>query len=438
MPGALIDTRFARRQVAGGLLVVMIAFAVLHGVAVQVPAWPAGAAGWLAAVLLGPDLTRGQRFQVGVLIVLGVAALAGSDQLGVRIEWVDVVDQNHGLLAMLAAVSFLRLVSMPAHRQPESPPRGAHAYLRTLLGIHLFGAAINLSAVTIIGDRLTRSASERRTATLISRGFSAAALWSPFFAGMAVVLTYAPGARLPTLIAIGVFLASCGLAFTFAEAVRADPRRLAAFDGYPIHFDSLWVPGLLAGGVLLTHWVVPYWPVLTVITLLAPALTGAALVLRHGHHTARSGLLTHVRDELPEMVGELWLFLAAGVLAVGLGRLFAGLDGGLPFAEFTAGVAVATLVAGVGLAAVGVHPVITVSALAGWLAPVDPDPTLLALVFLMTWSVGVALSPLSATHLTLQGRYGVAAARLVRWNFSYGVFMLALGAVVLVAYANGG
>ena len=394
-------------------------------------------AAWLAAVLLGRDISSGQRLQVSVLIALGVAALAWSHRRGVRLDLVGAIDQNHALLAMLAAVSFLRLVSVPVEDAPESAPRGAQAYLRTLLGIHLFGAAINLSAVTIIGDRLAQTAAlERRTATLISRGFSAAALWSPFFAGMAVVLTYAPGAQLPILIGIGLPLACCGLAYTFAEAIRSDPARLARFRGYPIHFESLWVPGVLTGGVLLTHWVLPDWPVLTVITLLAPVLTGLVLWLRQGGGEARSQMTAHTRGRLPEMAGELWLFLAAGVLAVGLRGVFAGIDGDLPFAVFTPGVAVVTLVAAVALAAIGIHPIITVSALASWLAPIDPEPTLLALVFLMTWSIGVALSPLSATHLTLQGRYGLPSTGFFRWNLSYAVFMLALGAVGLHAYAN--
>ena len=136
--------------------------------------------------------------------------------------------------------------------------------------IHLFGAAINLSAVVIIGDRLARQGTfGKRTAILISRGFSSAALWSTFFAGMAVVLTYSPGAELPILIAVGLPLAVAGLAYTYAEALVSDPSRLAAFSGYPIHFQSLWIPGLLAACVLLTHVFLPQWSVLTVISLLA-------------------------------------------------------------------------------------------------------------------------------------------------------------------------
>ncbi len=424
------------RAVAGGLLVAMVALAVMHGAAPAIPAWPAGAAAWLAGLLLWRGISAGQRLQVIVLTGLGVAALTWSGGLGMPSQWLRIVDQNHALLAMLAAVSFLRLVSQPAaDAKHRSMPRGAPAYLRTLFGIHLFGAAINLSAVTILGDRLVgREGMDRRTGTLISRGFSSAALWSPLFAGMALVLTYVPGARLPVLIGVGLPFAVCGLAYTFAEALRSDPERLAGFHGYPIHFESLWVPGALTASVLLAHWSIPNWPVLTVISLLAPVMTGLVLCARRGVAGAGALLVGHARDRLPEMAGELLLFLAAGVLAVGLTDLFGTIGGRVPLVTFTPGVAVTTLVAGVGLAALGIHPVITVTVLATLLGPLRPDPTFAALVFLMIWGLGVAVSPLSATHLVMRGRFDVPSTACYRWNASYVAFMLSLAVVVLHFY----
>ncbi|MDH3638054.1 MAG: hypothetical protein OES09_06265 [Gammaproteobacteria bacterium] len=298
----MTEPGFDRRAVAGTMLALMSALAVLHGAFPTLPAWPAGAAAWLAGVLLWRDVSAGQRLQVAVLTALGVAGLVWVSRIGMHIDLIGVIDQNHALLAMLAAVSFLRLVSMPVNNDAESPPRGPQAYLRTLFGIHLFGAAINLSAVTLIGDRLSRIGGlDRRTAVLISRGFSSAALWSPFFAGMAVVLTYVPGAQLPVLIGLGLPLAFCGLVYTFAESIRSDPSRLAGFRGYPIHFGSLWIPGVLAGGVLLAHWGLPDWPVLTVISLLAPGLAVLVLWLRHGGKEAGMRMVRHARTQLPEM-----------------------------------------------------------------------------------------------------------------------------------------
>lgn len=425
----------AYKVVAGPLLALMVVLAVIHGVWPSFPAWPSGLAAWLAGVLLWARTPRRQRVQVGVLTVLGLVGLVWAWYNGTPVDVVALIDQNHALLSMLAAVTFLRLVSMPDASHKEALPRGRHAYLRTLIGIHLFGAAINLSAVIIIGDRLAGQGNfNKRAAILISRGFSSAALWSTFFAGMAVVLTYSPGAELPILIAVGLPLAVAGLAYTYAEALVSDPSRLAAFSGYPIHFQSLWIPGLLAACVLLTHVFLPQWSVLTVISLLAPMLTVIVLGGRRGGRRAFEKVRQHVSLRLPEMSGELLLFLAAGVLAVGLTSVFSSIEDRLPFAAFTGTTASLTLVTMVGLAAVGIHPIISVTAVATWLAPIHPDPTLLALVFLMTWGIGVASSPLSATHLTIQGRYGIESWRFFRWNLSYCVFMLCLGAALLHVY----
>jgi hypothetical protein len=426
----------AYRILAGPLLALMIVFAVIHGVWPVFPAWPSGLSAWLAGVLLWTRTPRRQRVQVGALAVLGLAGLVWGWHNGGTMDAVALIDQNHALLSMLAAVSFLRLVSMPDAGQEEALPRGGYAYLRTLVGIHLFGAAINLSAVVIIGDRVARQGTfDKRTAILISRGFSSAALWSTFFAGMAVVLTYSPGAELPILIAVGLPLALAGLAYTYAEALVTDPSHLAAFSGYPIHFQSLWIPGLLAACVLVTHVFLPQWSVLTVISLLSPLLTLIVLGHRRGCRRASTDVRRHVNLRLPEMSGELLLFLAAGVLAVGLSSVFASFDDWLPFQEFTGTSASVTLVVMVGLAAVGIHPIISVTAVATWLAPIHPDPTLLAMVFLMTWGIGVASSPLSATHLTIQGRYGIESWRFFRWNLGYCLFMLLLSAVLLHFYA---
>ncbi len=426
----------AHRNTAGLLLALMILLAVLHGAWPLFPAWPSGLAAWLAGLFLWSRAPARQRAQVGILAGVGVGGLLWGWGHHESVEVLRLVDQNHALLAMLAAVSFLRLVSVPQARREARNPRGRLAYLRTLFGIHLFGAAINLSAVVIIGDRLARRETlDTRSAILFSRGFSSAALWSPFFAGMAVVLTFLPAAELPILIAVGMPLAALGLVYTYVEAAGWNCRALAAYRGYPIHFQSLWIPAALSACVLVTHQFLPALSVLTVITLLPPLLSTAVLWWREGLRRMGAEIRRHITCRLPEMYGELLLFLAAGVLTVGLSSVFRSFEW-LPFFEITGTTASMTLVALVLLAASGVHPIISISALAAWLQPLDLDATILAMVFLMTWGIGVASSPLSATHLTMQGRYGIVSWRFFRWNLFYCLFMLVLGSLVLHVYAR--
>ena len=413
----------------------MILFAVIHGVVPEFPSWPAGLCGWIAGVMLWHRTSFGQRIQVSILIGLGIAGLVWGWQRGGEVELERLIDQNHALLAMLVAVSFLRLVSMLDVNETGARPQGWAAYLRTLLGIHFFGATINLSAVSIIGDRLAdRRQLDVRSAVAISRGFTAAALWSPFFAGMAVVLTYVPNAEISKLISIGLPLAMCGLAYTFTSTLLADPSRLATYKGYPIRFQSLWVPASMAACVLLTHAIVPSWSVLTVISMFSPLLAVGILTWKSSSRGARRAIGRHIFERLPDMYGELLLFLGAGVMAVGLTSLFSSFEEGLPFETLNATSASITLVILVALAATGIHPVISVSAVATWFGTINPDPTLLALVFLMTWGIGVASSPLGATHLMIQGRFGIESWRFFRWNLDYCIFMLILGSLVLHLY----
>jgi hypothetical protein len=71
------------------------------------------------------------------------------------------------------------------------------------------------------------------------------------------------------------------------------------------------------------------------------------------------------------------------------------------------------------LAALGIHAVITIAMASAWLAPLQPEPTLLALVFVQSWAIGLAAGPMSGIHLALQGRYGLSAVQLARANVRY-------------------
>jgi len=66
--------------------------------------------------------------------------------------------------------------------------------------------------------------------------------------------------------------------------------------------------------------------------------------------------------------------------------------------------------------------------------PAIDDPNLLGLVFLMSWSLGVALSPFSGIQLALQSRYGVSARALLRLNRLYAPLVLVIDFLALHAY----
>ncbi|MQM36632.1 hypothetical protein KBTX_00621 [wastewater metagenome] len=424
--------RRRRRGVAGTALGLAMASAGVHAFVPVVPIALAGVLTWLAGGLLWPDVAPRTRRQVLALLVAGSAGLVWAAANGEPLAWGRALAGNAALIGMLSAVGFLRLIAAPAGGGEERLPSGRRGVVGTLLGLHLFGAVVNLSTVFIMAHRMVRDGRlDDRQLRVLTRGFPAAAFWSPFFAAMAAALTYAPGAHLTPLLMVGVPLAAVALAVTAVELAR---EPLGDFRGYPLHWGSLWLPGVLAAIILAGHWWDPTLSVLGMITVLAPLLTAAVLPFRD---PAPVRLLSRqVVARLPLMANELGLFLAAGMLAAGLEGVVATLGGWVPFAHFgglQAGVVLALMVA---VSLVGVHPVIGIAAFGTLLAPLSPDPSLLAMTFLAGWGIGVAVSPLSGLNLALQGAYDVAPARVVRLNWRYGVVMVAASTVAFVLYAR--
>lgn len=416
-------------RIAGGLLFAAIVLSILHGLWPTFPAMAAGLAAWLAGLLLLGRLRGIARIQTLAMFIIGTAGLTQVLLSGGAPQWTKALTANQALLAMLAAVSFLRLISLPSRGADIARARGSHALWRTLVGVHLFGAVINLSAVMIFGDRLAaRHALTPLQATVLSRGFALAAHWSPFFAAMGIALGNAPGSDLFTLSTVGLPLALVGLgASTWQLRRHADAD---GFVGYPLNPAALRVPALLAVAVMLLHALLPDIPILSLISLSALSIT--ALTLLWGGRVRE--FTRHIGDGLPGMSGELLLFLAAGVLAAGIASVVANAAWQLPLAHFGANAASLLLVLMVALSLIGVHPVISIATASGLLLPLAPDPNLLGITFLMSWAAGVTLSPFSGMHLAMQGRFGIDARGFVRWNGRYTLFMLAIDSVALHLY----
>ncbi|PTY38861.1 hypothetical protein BGP77_10245 [Saccharospirillum sp. MSK14-1] len=397
------------------------------------PAWSAGALVWFAALLLLGSLKGPQRWQVRAMFATGVIGLClgllrGADWLYLR----QALDANQTVIAMLMGVSFLRLVGSAPVDGSDDRPTGKSALIRTLLGGHLIGSVINMSTIAILGDRLSQAGRlSALQALVILRGFSTAAFWSPFFAAMGIALISAPGAHLATLVTVGLPAAAAALAFTVWQISRHPEVDHTL--GYPMHLGSLWLPMLLAVLVMAAH---RWWPdvsVLTLVTMIAVLFAPLWVTLRQG----RAGVgatLDHIQLGLPRLGGEVSLFLAAAVMAAGVAATLASFNVEVRFEHFGANQAFAVLVIMIGLAMIGMHPVTTVALAGSLLMPAIDDPNLLGLVFLMSWSLGVALSPFSGIQLALQSRYGVSARTLLRLNRLYAPTVLAIDFIALHAY----
>ena len=193
------------------------------------------------------------------------------------------------------------------------------------------------------------------------------------------------------------------------------------------------MPLVLALSVLALHELQPEWSVLTVITLMAPTVTVLALVAREGRRSVAS-LLQIVHTRLPEMGGETTLFMAAGVLSAGMAGMIAVLDFGMPFSRY--GAFEASVTSGLILIAawLGFHPVILGMVVGTWVAPLRPDPNLLAMTLLIPWAFGLPGCPMANTLIAIQALYHTPLPELLKHNRIFGFQMFLFCVATLYLY----
>ena len=407
----------------------MVLASILHGINPEAPAWIAGLFGWAAGLLLAGGVRGIARVQALAMLSLGVLGMLYGSITAGSADYLKAIAANQALLSMLASVSFLKLITLPSANGNDYLPSGKPTFWRTLLSIHVFSAVINLSAITIVGDRQSRhSPLTPAQAIVLSRGFAMAANWSPFFAAMGVALTNAPGAELSVVSLTGLPVALAALAFSGWQLTRQFD--IDHYQGYPLHFQALWIPGSLATALLLIHHYFPQLPVLTLISLLSVSMTILVASFREGK-SGLSRISDFVTTGLPGMKGELTLFLSAGVLAAGISTVIRATGFDLAPESFGPTEASLTLTAMLGLSILGIHPVISIVTASGLILPASPDINLLAMTFLMTWATGVCVSPMSGLSLAIQGRYGINSFNFLKWNGPFAVLLLMLDILVL-------
>ncbi len=427
-----------RHAFAGGLILAGLVLQVMRLAGLPVALPVVSVAFWLAVGLLWRDLKRGNRRQATILAGLGVTLLLAAALFhDAEIAWIHLLDGNSYVVAMLVGVSFIGLIGT---RQGHAPPPGSALTGRrgtasTWLGVHLLGAILNLSTVFMVGDRLRRHGEMSLPQLLaLNRGLSSAALWSPFFASMGVVMTLAPQMNYATILAFGLPLGLAAGTLSLLDLSRRFDLDTVA--GYSLSPRSLLMPVAMASLVMLFHYgLTPWLSIVSIITFLLPGVALASNLPRGPRWTLQR-VRGHALERLPAMRGEISLFLCAGLLTQGLSAYITAATGSewQLFEHFAAPQAVASFLAIVASAVVGLHPIIGVSVLASMLELSGDRQTLFAFIALAAWAVGTSVGPLSGINLSLQGRYGVSGTRMMRHNLGYAAALSALvvGGIVLL------
>ena len=351
----------------------------------------------------------------------------------------------------IVALSMLRL---PAYRSRLvrhcgqsmllQPPSCRYPILS--LGSALFGIILNIGVLNLFaamieksntlsaaqGRAWVREARQRRMMLALLRGFSLAPLISPMGIGVAVVLSSLPQVTWPQL--APYILGAAALIFMAGWAVDY-------FTGpHPPANKTYVTPSLrplaqfsvlLIGIVALVFSIAWLLELRLPIAALLGAPTGALLWLawqrRRLGYGGLPAAITAVHRQLPWLLSpsanEIVVLGAAGYLGhvcVGLvdtqqlAPLLAVLD---PLGTLNAVLAMLMVV---GLAQIGVNPIVTVTLLVGLLPTLGIDgltPELIGASLMVGWALALMSSPMTASMLILSRFTGVPATRIgYRWN----------------------
>jgi hypothetical protein len=417
-----------RRRAASVLGVLLATLVVVIAVSIPFPAVEPVAVG-LVAVCFVLALICAERSTVIICTVLGgvgiacavvaVAANGPGDLPAVTI--------NQDIVAMIAGVSFLRLLRpRPALTRPRL--RGYAALLRTAVVTHFMGAVLNLGAVGIVGDRLARGGRLRpEEGTLLAHAYSSAAFWSPLWAAGAVALSFAPGADTARLILVGVGSAVVAILLVTAALWRRMRATSADYTGFELSWSVVRAPLAIVAVVIVAHLALPTVPVPRIVLSSAVLVVIVALLFSDPRRVPGK-LVAHVREELPQMRGEVALFVAAGVLGTGLKWLISVVEIAAPISDFTVAAGWVLVLFMIGAAMAGVHPLVSLTVIGAIVGQIHPNPTAFVVAMMIGWGVSIAAGPFTGTNAFLAGRYGIPLSRLVRGGALYSIAGLLVAA----------
>lgn len=383
---------------------------------------------WLVPLLMWRNLGKGACNQSSLLIIIGCLALFFSAGQGVFLGWKQIFAVNLPLLGMFVAVSFLAMTNTGI--EDYSLPKGKAAVIITAVGTHLLGAIINLSVLFVFGDRLQKNGILTRTQMIIlARSFCSAAWWSPFFIATGVALTYAPGMSWQKTVIPGAIMSLLAIGYSIVEVCCF---RKEEFSGYPFKTESLVVPLFLASVVIGVHHFQPDISILNIICLISPA--GAILFMKGRPRIAT--LQYFINTKLSSVSSQFTLFLAAGVFSTGIKSIthvypaLFSLEGTV----FTPALFSIVLGLMIAIGIMGVHPVVSIAIVSPLLLPLNLDPSQLGFLFLSSWAVSTACSPLSGVGLALVSRYQASPRGIIQDNWHYAIVMWAIVSVMNIFF----
>ena len=422
-------------------------------------AWIAGVVAILLAQPSGVVATTGAcafglfilltvtRLRWDSLVILAVLGLVTWFLVGDMPRPADILAGGERVLIFAALLPTMALVRATAMTMPS-----VHATQKRLaelpehafaggqqLAAHIFGGIINTGAFALLSAVLPADAPEARrraSAEAVIRGMVSSSAWSPFFIAFAIGQTFVDPVYAWMAIGVGTVSALLFTLVTLLLLTRGFGMiqlRLSLACMRPVAtrllivFASVLAVALVFGLTALSA-VVVVMPLLVLLQLV--------------RHRDKAGLiLRQTRDAMHSTADDLVVIAAAMLVAFFATQddSLTGLVSSIHAGQIPGWIAlITTPVLMMGLSVIGIHPVITSTALLATFSGggADVHPALLVQAHLIGWGAGTMSSIASLSVLTCAGLYRVPARRLVFGDNMASGFAYAAGCGGLLALAN--
>ena len=346
--------------------------------------------------------------------------------------------------ALLPTMALVRATAMTmpsvhaTQRRLGTLPDGASAGGQQLAA-HVFGGIINTGAFALLSAALPEDADQprrRAAAEAVIRGMVSSSAWSPFFVAFAIGQNFVAPVYAWMAIAIGMLSA---LFFTCATLVGLN--RDFSLDRLRLSLNCLRPVAWRLVIVLLSVLLVALAFNLTALSAVVVVMPLLVLLQLFRHRDKAAVILGQTREAMHSTADDLVVITAAMLVAffATQGDSLTGLVSDIYAGQIPGWIAlIATPVLMMGLSVVGIHPVISSTALLATFSGVGADvhPALLVQAHLIGWGAGTMSSIASLSVLTCAGLYRVPARRLVFGHNMASGFAYAAGCCGLLVLAN--
>lgn len=372
--------------------------------------------------------------------------------------WKEAILNNVGLVALFISVP---LLSYPLRHGGyiQYMDKFASAYLNKdikMIGFIttitcIMSSFLNLGALRVVYDLLSKkiSGDNKIYAKSMMHGFSLAAFWSPYFAGVAIIL-YLVGVSFISFFIYGivavVFTFMISLAFNIRyirrhiekdaynniaiNTAKEDSIRISPKISHRKGFELLLVfTGLFLSLFLLEKWL--HYKVLLLISLVAFIYPFIWSILIHKFKEFILSLEQYFKEVVPNIHNESIIIISATffsqmIMLTSFPKFLSAFF--LSISNYSVLLTVLIIIITCVVTAIFIHQVLPISIFATTLSPevIGLKPELFALALVVSWGIVPLLSPVSAANLIASSLLRTKSFEIGLWNIKYILILILL------------